>query len=235
MAKTNVPFEYEGVKYHIAVDTYHLGVGGAGLGCHAVVATGIGCAYFQGVYKTDTQEKAFSVKNNWGDWTVDTSLMKKVIGTAFPGDDDFKDTYYRELVKSYDGYYGSVVFSDAVNRGTAIKPTRGQSTIPGLKPQEFGPAVFAKWIHDHPEHGVIFSTPVYGNPNHRTVTDYSLVQIFCWIPKKNEWTIAVDIPGAIPPVPPNITFNKEKLSQEVAKVIQIPPETADKVLTVSYL
>ncbi len=241
----HVQFEHEGSNYRLAAlcSAY---AGSAGLGCHITAYSGLGTIALTGISKivdteyldwwgqkqtTTTDIPLRSVSDGWG---IYNNIYEPVAKRFGGREDELRDLLYRPIAAEYSkSAAGCILFSEPVNRDTASRAGHAR-IVPDLN-FTTGPAPFFKWLSDHPEYGPCWASPVFGNPNHRSRTDFSIAQVFMWVPEVNAWTVATD--WGIPKIQPaaNEDFISDNLVSGFAKLHGISKEKASEELKVTYL
>lgn len=197
---TNMVAEFttpEGVNYRIGFKASHNV--GSGLGCQAAVHTGLGYIAIEGISRTEKGKKAVisgrpptapGAFDNPYERVSGVNVLTHLDNKLFP-DLTHKmvlDACWETLTRSLN-VYGVHVFSDRVNRGSGMSPGK---ILNNFFPHPTTPAAFAKWLSGRPDLGTLFSGPIFHNPNHSRSVDFSLCQVFQFIPPKGTEYLLVD-------------------------------------------
>lgn len=212
----DIDFEHKKVKYRAVCSASDLLNPQQTMGCHSRVVAGLGQMMIQSLYYFDKKSTLIPIKTEYDPWGNVKLGWQLPIQERFSGEagaKELKDIVYKSLTASY-SYIGIVIFSDHVNAESKQRPGAATKQYG----EYYGPAALAKWIHENRKTvGPVYASPICGNPMHRSAGAFSLVQVFTWIPKANEWSIASDL-GEIPcPRDPEFTsekfFNSTQLKQ----------------------
>jgi hypothetical protein len=241
----NFKFEHKGETYSVAF-TSNATIGGqSGIGCHVNYLSGVGYLTINSIYKKTKrtyvdwfgkpqEEEAFvQIPDREDGWGVVHNQYGPIVEKFKDNQEELKNLFFTEIAKYISTRIaGAYIFSDPVNRGSSTKS--GVLRILDSLGITGGPASFAKWLTQHPEYGPCWATPVFGNPLHRSRTDFSLAQIFIWVPKCNAWTVATDwgLPQVQPPVMDQ--YKSDNLLEEFAKTNHISKEQAALELQITH-
>lgn len=211
---------------------------GGTVGCQASVVSCIGQFAVNGISMLEGDQKvvvgldpAIYMAGSLGGLSIshNPNLFSGVPkGLAPLTDQMVVDALYEALLPWHKGK-GAVVFSDRINRGAKASPSL--RAIFGKA--NCTTATFAKWLSDHPEHGPIFSSPIFHNPNHTGPKDFSLCQVWTWFPKDREKKFFVDEAISIGIGPDTNKYPKKDVDKGYA---ELWPEQAkeDGPLKITY-
>lgn len=186
-------------SYYINVN---IGSLSAYLGCHSGTISGVSVSYGDGVYCSCPGHKSIKVL----DTTKEKNLEYKQdrYGYTILEDTSERDRAF-ELIQGLDRKellskaYGSIidmctatpiwVMSDVINeKAPARKQPLSRSPLnvyPGHKVDILGnTGGFAKHLIEN-KIGYVLASPIVQNPNHRMKTNYSLNQVWIWVPPKH--------------------------------------------------
>lgn len=212
----------------------------ASVGCQASVVSCIGQFGVNGISMHESGKETVLIgidPARYGGLAYPTGLSSEhsqaLIGGVPPllaplTDQIVVEALYEALLPWYKGR-GAIIFSDRINRGSKASPSL--RAIFGKA--NCTTATFAKWLSDHPEHGPIFSSPIFHNPNHVGPKDFSLCQVWTWFPKDREKKFFVDESISIGIGPDTNKYPKKDIDESYA---QIWPDAAknDGPLKITY-
>lgn len=201
-----------------------------GPGCHCKIVTGSGSFFVRGIELYDTREKPSKtiikgepVPSSYGVLVNDPFRgypsahhmdVAAGCGTTFGPevtDSVIVDMLYEGQAARYGAaVYGAIIFSDRINRGSPSSP----APLGTFGTARMSTAGFAKYLASHPEHGTVFSSPIFHNPNHVRKADWSLCQIWTFLPKVRNGRFYVDEAESIGIGPDCAKYKKEEVLEK---------------------
>jgi len=203
------------VSFRVALWAMHSSANG--LGCQATIYGGLGNFVVSGIGLLSPNGVVTNVvgqppappgttSSSFGmhyDHKVDVANLPKPITSQM-----VVDAAWEAITRSFTG--GIILFSDRVNRGTAISPSKPTALYGN---QFLSVASYAKWLSSRPDLGTLFAGPIFHNPNHSMERDFSLCQVFQFV--KGKRLYVEDTGVGIPPDYP--LGSKEKFVELLGK------------------